>query len=460
MPQPHMSGRPGHRSGFRQGRTIRVVPDEVRQDAVKGANAASGPADETRGNPPSVPARKYPEFVPVPADGWLARRYRWNKRRGNEMKVPHLQNDFVTPTWWAKRLDSWLGHKLELAPAPEMPQLSKKEHAAFVAEQDRLDAIWQQAVQAYYASRLDRTIIALSDRVGAQRVCIINTKGSSARTTTLAHMASEHGITTLAGVTAVDFNLASGNLGRRLGRDFGQTLPLSLLIDEHINVDQYREFMRPIRPTPYNVRVVSADNIIKAGKKPNEIDAVKSMEALYRFCDFLHIDTLNLITEPVALANVDFSDVIVFVANVGEHESLRQLGSSMETLREQGFRDKVNRSVVAISNIPEGHNAMEYQDYLHDVNDENQVVSQTGAEFKGKIVGIPHDPYLKLVRQVDLEALQYETRMAYKRLVIAALQQNPRFWNDPSQAVVELKDDGEPEREIFKGFDYVTPPSH
>lgn len=407
--------------------------------------------------PETEPAIVVPKFVTAPTMGWLGTRYAMNERRGSPHKVPHLKRDFVTPTPWGKFLI-----KLDRVD-PSAPQISKKELAALNGEQARLDAVYEAAKRAYDERVLDQTIIILSDRVGAQRVCVINTKGSSSRTTTVTHMASVHGTVTLTSIAAIDFNLASGNMGRRFGRDFGQTLRLSQLVGGHADVDVFRDFIRPIRPTRYNVRVVSADNIIQQGRKPGKDAAIRAMNAVYDHCEFLYMDTLNLITEPVALANVDFSDVLVFVANVGEQESLRQLGTSKETLRAQGFTDKVNNSVVAISNVPDGMEAMDYKHYLHVVNDHNEVVSETGRDWRGKLVGIPHDPYIPLVLPVDLDALQYETRMAYKRLVIAALQQNPMFRNNPSGANVELADmdvGEKPERETFKGFKFFEPVSH
>jgi hypothetical protein len=353
------------------------------------------------------------------------------------------------------RLNSAFGHP------DKVPALSKKELQAVAEEQKRQDAQWVEARHAYVADRLDRTIIALTDRVGTQRTSVINTKGSSGNTCTLSHLVSEHGTVTLASVLAADFNLASGNLGRRLGRDFGATLTLNGLLTGHISVERFREFMRPIRPTRYNVRVVSADNIIYADQ--NDIgwdDALRGMEALYSFCEFFYMDTLNKITDPVALANVDFSDVPVFTANVGVQESMRQLGTSMETLRQKGFADKVNHAVVAISNIPEGKKATDYVDYLNVVNDENEVVRPTAAQFQGQIVGIPHDPYIALDKVVDREQLQWETLMAYKRLVIATLQQNPMFWDDPSAANVDLGPDEEPQRTIVTGFKFAPNGNH
>jgi MinD-like ATPase involved in chromosome partitioning or flagellar assembly len=429
---------------------IRVVSSESNRSSGQprgrtnrgGSRAASRRSAKPSREKKKKEQRFAPAGVPLPTMGWQKLIYQFRCVRGRPDLVPALGK---------RELEAIEAKQAEL-------------DADWQAKQAELDADWQRAMRSYEAKRLDQAIIALSDRVGTQRVCVINTKGASGNTTTVANVASEHGTVTLRDVTAADFNLASGNLGRRLGRDFGQTLALSALIDGHVKIEVPRDFRRPIQPTRYNVRVVSADNIIKTGKKPNADEAVAAMEALYRNCEFLYMDTLNLITDPVALGNVDFSDVIVFTANVGVQESLRQLGTSMETLREQGFTDKVNRSVVVISNIPAGRKATDYFSYLNVVNDDNEVVTRTEEQHKGKIVGIPQDPYIALDKVVDLDEILWDTRKAYKRLVIAILEQNSKFWSDRSKAIVQLGEEDEPqheqlERPVFKGFKFAPEPA-
>jgi len=392
-----------------------------------------------------------PERVVVPTMGSLGRLYRRNKSNNHPERIPHLRPDLVTPTGWAQVLQ--MAHLLG-----DVPQLSKREQKAIAVRRAQLQVEYEQAFTLYKEKRLDNAIIALSDMVPTQRVCVINTKGDSSNTTTLVNMTSVHGSITHRSVIAADFNLASGNMGRRLGRDFGQTLTLGELVRSHAEIQAFRDFIVPIRPTQYDVRVVSANNIIEKGQAVSSDDIWRVMEALYRFTEYLYMDTLNFITDPVALANVDFSDVIVFTANVGEQESLRQLGTSMETLRRHGFEDKVNNSVVCISNIPEGKWVNDYRDYLDIVDENDQVVTKSSGNYRGKLVGIPHDPSLKPALPVNLEKLQPETLMCYKALVIATLKQNPKYWNNPSESEVpETVLGTKPVQETIEGFEFFEP---
>jgi hypothetical protein len=102
-------------------------------------------------------------------------------------------------------------------------------------------------------------------------------------------------------------------------------------------------------------------------------------------------------------------------------DSLRQLAISEETLREWGFQDKVDNSVVVISNIPHGKDLDDYRRYinLHDYKD--NLVRE--IPFKGQTLGVPHDPYIALDREVNLEELEWHTAQAYLAIAIAIFEQ-------------------------------------
>jgi hypothetical protein len=113
---------------------------------------------------------------------------------------------------------------------------------------------------------------------------------------------------------------------------------------------------------------------------------------------------------------------------------------------------------VCISNIPEGKWVNDYRDYLDIVDENDQVVTKSSGNYRGKLVGIPHDPSLKPALPVNLEKLQPETLMCYKALVIATLKQNPKYWNNPSESEVpETVLGTKPVQETIEGFEFFEP---
>jgi hypothetical protein len=355
----------------------------------------------------------------------------------------------------------------KLRGAPHVvPSLSKRELAAIAAAQEQLDQEWSAAKRDYSRRKAIATENALSDLVPRQRVSFACTKGSAAVTTTEVYTSAMRGFTTKGVVTSADYNFAAGNSFKLHGRSRNdrstitqrELLAMIMSSDENGSNMQFGEFISRLRPTPYSVRVVAADPIIEKDQDLTAEETAILLSALGDRCEYLFLDTLNKITDPSALKVFEHSDVIVFTANALVQESLAQLGSSMQTLRKQGFEDKVNHGVVVISNLPSGKKAEDYGKYLHLVDEDNEVVSRTGTQFGGMLLGVPHDPIIARDTVIKLEDLAWETYQAYLNVDIAIFRQDPRFWDDPSAGRFELKKLGkEPQREIIEGFAFYTP---
>jgi hypothetical protein len=349
-----------------------------------------------------------------------------------------------------------------------VPQLSKKERAALVETQVELDEQWEAAQQAYKRLKAVLTETALSDVVPRQRVSFANTKGSAATTTTEVYTSAMRGFTTKSIVTSADYNLAAGNSVKLHGRSrsnrstITQRELLAMIQRDRESGSQmgFGAFISELRPTPYSVRVVAADPIIEKDQNLTAEETEILLTSLGDRCEYLFLDTLNKITDPSALMVFEHSNVIVFTANVAITESLAQLGSSMQSLRKQGFEDKVDHAVVVMSNLPPGKRAEDYEKFLHLVDEDNEVVSRTGDQFRtsGMLLGVPYDPIIAKDTVIKLEDLAWETYQAYLNIDIAIFRQDPRFWENPSGARVELNKLGEPPvHEIIQGFAFYEP---
>jgi MinD-like ATPase involved in chromosome partitioning or flagellar assembly len=271
--------------------------------------------------------------------------------------------------------------------------------------------------------RAENYLMELSDKVPSLTTCFINAKGGAATTTTMAHVASVMAEVLRATVVGTDFNMASGTSGVRLGRDYDQTVTLRELLAVVDKSDEtFKSFISRIRPTRFGVRVISSDSIIKGERnRLSGAGAAKLLDAVGRNSEYHLIDTANDITSTVTEEVVKACDILVFTANVRIKDSLRQLAISEETLREWGFQDKVDNSVVVISNIPHGKDLDDYRRYinLHDYKD--NLVRE--IPFKGQTLGVPHDPYIALDREVNLEELEWHTAQAYLAIAIAIFEQ-------------------------------------
>ncbi|MBW4078800.1 MAG: hypothetical protein HIU84_09930 [Acidobacteria bacterium] len=270
-------------------------------------------------------------------------------------------------------------------------------------------ALWQERDYVATIASSIRTQREVANTVGTGMVLFISPKGNGAKTTQTIWNASGFCIETGTEVTVFDANFAAGTAAQRLHFNRGGTLTERELIDHYpelsVNHQTLNAYLKNNRD---RVRVLAASPIIQGGRKLIGPEYAKAAQLLRDNCDFLYVDTPNDITSEQCLALIKMANVLVFVANVGEQDSLRKLWEGMETLRSYGFVDKVNNSVVSVSNMPPGAEAAHYRMYLNEVDVHNRVVRDIPGHV-GPLVGIRHDRAMADARPVDFGALQRET---------------------------------------------------
>lgn len=337
------------------------------------------------------------------------------KEDGATMQQNEVENRPIPTMGWPA---VWYGVCKSFNKNAAIPQLSKKEFA--ILEQ-------KKAEEQRNRNRADgiRILKTLSDDVKSLTVTFIGVKGAAATTTTTAHAASVAGDLTRSALVASDFNPASGTLASRLGKDYDQTTTLRELRGDIEGFKNFKDFIAKIRPTRYSVRPISANDIVSGSQHLTREDAEIMLNTIANNTEYHYIDTANDITDPVTLAAVEVSDVFVFTAYVGIHDSLRQLAIGMETLRQHGYEEKVNNSVVVISGVPEGEDPEIYRKYLNRVNIRDEVVQR--YNFDGPFLHIPYDEVIRRDTEVNLEALNHDTYQAYLELNIFIFEQSPKY---------------------------------
>ncbi|HXH04867.1 MAG TPA: hypothetical protein VNI82_00375 [Candidatus Nitrosotenuis sp.] len=282
-----------------------------------------------------------------------------------------------------------------------------------ITEQERRESVRRESIAQ---------LRQLKDEVPDFTVAFLNTKGAAATTTTAVHTASVVGDITRSVLLLLDANPASGTSAARLGKDRGETLTVGGLNDEFEMMNTFKRFIRKISPTRYSVRPVSSDSVVTDDRDLESMEMSKLLGGLQANSEYLFVDTANVITNKTSLAVVSAADVLVFTANVAVHDSLRQLGTTMETLRRRGFVDKVNNSVVVISNLPPGADLDDYRKFQHDVNLRDKVTKEYPGHI-GSFMSVPYDLLITRDQEVDLGALNWETFQAYLEIGIAIFSQ-------------------------------------
>lgn len=329
---------------------------------------------------------------PIPTMGWQAGWYRLLCLFGKRHMVPRLS-------------------------AAEAELLAQR------AEAERMESVRAESIEF---------LRELTDQVPNLNFAFWNTKGASATTTTTVistAVLAEYSRTT---TVLIDGNPAAGTCAARYGLNYGDTVTTQQLAqdirdDEELAHRDFKSQINKARPSKNGVRVVSADSIIDEHRRLNGKSTSRVLELMGHNSEYLAVDTGNDIGDVVARAIAGFADVFVFTANVGVPDSLRKLSTSMETLRNLGFEDKVNNAVVVISNLPPGKELDDYRMFLNEVSFEDKVTRTLDHKFDGKFLGVPHDEYVALDRIVDLERLNWETLQAYITVVSSILQQSPKL---------------------------------
>jgi MinD-like ATPase involved in chromosome partitioning or flagellar assembly len=400
--------------------------------------------------PKAQPVIVLPDSVVVPTMGWLGKRYNRN-RSSHPERIPHLKKDCVTPTAWASLLQK--AHLLG-----DVPQLSKAEQRAIVAEQERLDAQYEQEQIEYDRLNTNYTMHELCHKQRKLTVAFVQMKGGGATTTEVAwSVTALVDSTRIPGVVAADFNPASGTLADRLDCGPDKTLDLRGLVRRSAGMEQYDDFGEHIGFTVYGVQVVSATSVIKREEKLTGESAKTALRICKDNSRYLYVDTANDITTDVSLEVIESADVLVISANRGVADSLYQIALTMDTLREHGFNEKVDYSVVAISNMRDDDDLQEYRLYLNELYRKTKKIKRNFESLHhGPFVGIPHDPEIDHDQIVNMEAIRPNTYQALRELNQAIFQSAPQFRKDPGQADF-IYEEEPPERQIIEGFDHFEP---
>lgn len=331
----------------------------------------------------------------------------------------------------------WYGVKRLFKSSAAPPALSRKERdllsqaydEALAEEVARQEARRQCEVRAGSLKNLTD----LANQVPSLTFGFWNTKGAGATTTTavntMAMFAEEiRGITTL----IIDGNPAAGTCAARYGLNYGDTITTQELArdirdDEDLRHRDFKSVINEARPSKHGVRVVSADSIMDEHRRLTGKSTSRVLELMGYNSEYMGVDTPNDVGEVVARAIAGYVDVFVFTANIGVPDSLRKLSTTMETLRRLGFEDKVNHSVVVISNLPKGGDLGYYRKFLNEVNYEDEVTRNLEQLFDGQFVGVTHDGYVALDRIVDLDKLGWETYQDYINVATSILCQSPKL---------------------------------
>lgn len=373
-----------------------------------------------------------------------------NSYQGKPVKAPRQIPDRPLPRMgWQK---VWYMLMCAFDKPHLIPKLGRKESAILSTAYDEAVAMNLALDEAKRRRAMRSGSIAylrdLTNQVPNLNFAFWNTKGASATTTTTViatAVLAEYSRTT---TVLIDGNPAAGTCAARYGLNTGDTVTAQQLAQDICDDNEelaHRDFKSQInraRPSANGVRVVSADSIMYEHRRLNGKSMGRVLELMGHNSEYLAVDTGNDIGDVVSRAVAGFADVFIFTANVGVPDSLRKLSTSMETLRNLGFEDKVKHSVVVISNIPPGKKLDDYRMFLNEVSFADEVTRTLEHKFDGQFVGIAHDEYIALDRIVDLDKLDWETLQSYITVACSILQQSPKLrtlnleGNNPTAPVV------------------------
>lgn len=415
-----MSTQPRHDSPGGEVKFITPKPEEThskttnpREQVTRLDTNRQRTSDKPQETPPA-------EVRPEPTMGWQATWWKFIK----------TFNQNATPPRLSKKEVEFLQQQAE-ENARIAAEQATKEAARAKAQAEAEAARAQAAAEAEAKRELRRESIErlneYSDRVPSLNIVMIGVKGSAGTSTTTAYTCSVHGDNTRSMVVGTDFNPAQGTFAGMVGKDYDQTITLRELLHDIEGFTNFKNFIRKIRPTRYSVRPISANDIVGVNEHLDGKSARRILDTISINSEYHYIDTANDITTEVSLAAVEKADVLVFTAYVGVQRSLQLLAVGMETLRRHGFEEKVANSVVVITGVEPGKSASDYRKYTDRVDMKNEVIAE--YNFKGPILGIPYDPFIKEDTEVNLEAIHPDTYQAYLDLALCILEQAPEFDN-------------------------------
>lgn len=386
--QPQSSGRPG----------VYLHPPESQKEVDPQATAESDSPQRARLGVQGRPGKPMKKQLQVPPDvepptmGWPKMKFDKNVRKNVE--------DPNRPGYY-------------LVPSPNSQELADR------AERDLV---------ALIAESKQRQVDLKNERKRSV-IVFVNSKGNGATTTSTIWSITGLTIETGCDGWAFDGNSASGTVAQRLGLE-GTTISERDLADNlKLLSEDKGALIEYVRSNTDRVRAVAAKDTTEGGRELTAKEYADVAKTCLANAEFMYVDTPNKINSEQCLALLGLADLIVFTANIGEQDSLRKLGTSMETLRNYeangvSLRNKVNRSVVLFNNMPPGARVEDYLKYRNKVNMANDPIQEFPGHV-GPCVSIRHDRAMADARQVDYGALQRETAQEIREFNITVLEQLP-----------------------------------
>jgi MinD-like ATPase involved in chromosome partitioning or flagellar assembly len=295
-----------------------------------------------------------------------------------------------------------------LVPEPNAQELAARQEEAF---QDLI-------------GRSKAELLELTQLRQRSKIAFVNPVGKGGKSTSTIWAATSLRLETNCGITVVDGNFAAGVCAERLFMDGGRTITERAIIDNYGTFKDHGDFLDVVRHNADGVYVIEARSLLEGGRKLNADQYHRLVQFAHVNSSFVYVDTMNDITGDQGQALVDEADVIVFATNVAEQDSLRKLGLSMESLRNYGFRDKVNNAVVLVNNLPPGDEAINYEMYQHEIDVNDRIVRHVSG-FNGQFVGVHHDLAIFKAKPVRYSDLLRETAQDWRQVNIAILKQLP-----------------------------------
>jgi MinD-like ATPase involved in chromosome partitioning or flagellar assembly len=415
-----MSTQPRHDSPGGDVSFITPKPEDSRDKTTKPREQVTR-LEPGRQRPTGKPQETVPaEIRPEPTMGWQATWWKFIKTFNPKATPPRLSQKET------EFLQQQAEEKAQLAAQQAEKEAARaKAHAEAEAARAQIEAD-AEAKRELRRESIER-LNEYSNRVPSLNIVMIGVKGSAGTSTTTAYTSSVHADNTRSTVVGTDFNPAQGTLAGMLGKDYNETTTLRELLSDIDGFTSFKAFIRKIRPTRYGVRPISANDIVGVNEHLDAEAAGRILDTIRVNCEYHYVDTANDITTDVMLKAIAEADVLVFTAYVGVQRSLQLLAVGMETLRRHGFEEKVANSVVVITGVEPGKSANDYRKYTDRVDMKNEVVAK--YDFKGPILGIPYDPFIKEDTEVNLEAIHPDTYQAYLDLALCILEQAPDFDN-------------------------------
>jgi|GEM_PF-4350915 len=303
--------------------------------------------------------------------------------------------------------------------------------------------------------RLENEIERLRDNAGKFRSLVFatyNIKGSSSKTTTLLLIATAIFEKTRRWLMALDCNIQAGNLADRVGVRASETIGLrefiTMMANPQVTTNDLLALMKPSDGSReeggVGLRVVRYDDPRESteGAKIGFQESLEAIKYLTDHCEVVPIDTANNIDLPAIHATSTAADVAVFTARAAKNEryTLIKLGTTMNTLRAQGYNDLVDHAVVEIVGAHKTNFVFktwwnpftwfdyhDYSIYLDELEGDGTIKSEAKHLFQGQIAHMPNDRFVNSGEPMRMAGLRKRTQLAALKLTNTTYDQALRL---------------------------------